>query len=222
MLYIIATPIGNLEDITLRALNVLKSVDSILAEDTRKTAILLNHFSIKKPLHSFYDHNEAQRVPQIVEDLKQNQNIALVSSAGVPTISDPGYKLIRECRKNNLPITALPGPSSVINALTLSSIPHNKFLFLGYLSRKSNEQKKIISQLIEWGGAIVFFESPYRIVKTLENLKEILGERQLTITREMTKKFEEVLELTATCAINHFEKTKPLGEFTIVVDASNS
>jgi len=218
MLYIVATPIGNLEDITLRALRILKEADLILAEDTRKTGLLLKHFEIKKPLKSFHDHNEAKMTPWIIEELKKAKAVALVSNAGTPTISDPGYKLVRECRRNSLPLTAIPGPSSVINALSLSSCAHDKFAFLGYLARKTGERKKTLEKAKGWQCAIVFFESPFRLLSTLKDLKDVMGNKRLTITREMTKKFEEVLELTVEEAIRRFEETKPKGELTIVID----
>jgi 16S rRNA (cytidine1402-2'-O)-methyltransferase len=218
MLYIVATPIGNLEDITLRALRILKEVDFILAEDTRKAGFLLNHFGIKKPLHSFYEYNELKKIPWIIEELKKGKHIALVSSAGTPTISDPGYKLLRACRKESLPLTSLPGPSSITNALALTAIPHEKFVFLGYVPRKGGERARLFGRLKSLSGALVFFESPFRVLSTLHSLRESFGNRRIAIMREMTKKFEEVLELDVEVAIRHFEKTKPKGEFTLILD----
>ena len=217
MLYIVATPIGNLEDITLRALRVLKEVDLILAEDTRKTGQLLKHFAIQKTMESFYEHNERGKMPRVIEELKQGKNIALVSNAGVPTISDPGYKLIRECRRQSIAISSLPGASSVINALALSSLPRDKFVFFGYFLKKASGRRKQLQQVYDWGITAVFLESPFRLLTTLNDIKTLLGKRQLTIAREMTKKFEEVLELSADEAITHFTKKKPKGEFTIVI-----
>jgi len=218
MLYIVATPIGNAQDITVRALGALKEVDFILAEDTRKTSLLLRRFNISKKLVSFYEHNEVKKVPWIIEELKQGANIALVSSAGTPSISDPGYKLIRECRKEALPLTALPGPSSVINAITLSSIPHEKFIFLGYMPRKKTARRKILEQVKEVDAAIVLLESPYRVLSSLKEIKEVLGSRRIAFAREMTKKFEEVLELDTQSALEYFKKNSPKGEFTLIVD----
>ena len=218
MLYIVATPIGNLEDITLRALRVLREVDFILAEDTRKTGLLLKHFAIKKPLHSFYDHNEVKKLPWAIEELKKDKDIALVSSAGVPTVCDPGYKLIRECRSQGLKVTSVPGPSSVINALALSSLPHDKFAFFGYLPRKTSEIKKVLQKAQICQCLVGFFESPFRIVKSLETIKGILGNKRLIIAREMTKKFEEVLDLNLEEAIAHFSKRKPKGELTLFIN----
>jgi 16S rRNA (cytidine1402-2'-O)-methyltransferase len=218
MLYLIATPIGNLEDITLRALRVLKEVDFILAEDTRQSGILLKHFGIDKPMRSFYDHNEAQKVPEVVQELKSGKNIALISSAGSPTISDPGYRLVRECLKEKVAFTSVPGPSSVINALALSNVPHDKFLFIGYLPRKSGQRKKLFQKASATGAAIVFLESPFRLLSALEDIKESIGSVQLTITREMTKKFEQILDLKTDEAIEYFKKNKPLGEFVIIIN----
>jgi len=220
MLYIVATPIGNLEDITLRALRVLGEVDFILAEDTRKISFLLKHFNINKKAISFYEHNEEKKIPWIIEELKTGKNIALVSSAGTPAISDPGYKLIRECRNNLIELTALPGASSVINALSLISLAHEKFVFLGYLPRKKGPLKKMLEKIEGIGAAIVFFESPFRLVSSLKILKEVLGSRKIACVREMTKKFEEVLESGIDGALEHFEKNKPRGEFTVIIEKS--
>ena len=218
MLYIVATPIGNLEDITLRASRILGEVDLILAEDTRKTGVLLKRLNIKKDLVSFYEHNEIRKIPLVIEELKKGRDIALVSSAGTPTISDPGYKLIRTCREEGIPFTSLPGPNSIINCLALSSIPHDKFVFLGYMPRKRNAKKKLLEKVKEWGLALVFLESPYRVLKSLGLIKEVLGEVRVVVAREMTKKFEEVLELGVEEAIEHFSKKEPKGEFVMAVD----
>jgi len=218
MLYIIATPIGNLEDITLRALKTLKEVDMVLAEDTRKTGFLLAHFGIKKPLVSLFEHNEIEKIPWLIQELSGGKNIALVSDGGMPTLSDPGYKLVRECRNGHIALTVLPGASSITCALAFTSIPHDKFAFIGYLPRKHNERKKIFEKLQLWNNAIVFFESPYRIVSALTDIKECVGNKRITVAREMTKKFEEILDVTIDEAILHFTKTKPRGEFTLILD----
>ncbi|MCK4912288.1 MAG: 16S rRNA (cytidine(1402)-2'-O)-methyltransferase [Candidatus Omnitrophica bacterium] len=218
MLYIVATPIGNLEDITLRAVRILGEVELVLAEDTRKTGMLLKRLSIKKELISFYEHNEVKKIPSIIEKLREGKDIAIVSSAGTPTISDPGYKLIKTCREEGIPITSLPGPSSIINCLALSSISHDKFVFLGYMPRKKSAQKKLLEKTKPWGINLVFFESPYRILKSLELIKKSLGEVRLIIAREMTKKFEEVLEMEVSEAISYFSKKEPKGEFVMVID----
>jgi 16S rRNA (cytidine1402-2'-O)-methyltransferase len=218
MLYIVATPIGNLEDITLRALRVLKEVDFILAEDTRKTGVFLKRFEIKKPLISFFEHNEVKKIPWVIEELKNGKHIALVSNAGTPTISDPGYKLIRECRKEALLITSIPGASSITNILSLISLPHDRFIFLGYAPRKHNERKRLFEKIRDWDNAIILFESPFRILSLLKDMKEFVGNKRVAIAREMTKKFEEVLELNLEEAIQHMERIKPRGELTIMLD----
>lgn len=218
MLYLLATPIGNLEDISLRALRILKEADFILAEDTRKTGLLLKHFNIDKLTISFHDHNEAQKTPQIVKMLQEGKHIALVSSAGIPVISDPGYKLVRECRHLNLAVTAAGINCSIINALALSSLPHDKFVFIGYLPRKAGQLKKLFEQIKSWEAAIVFFESPFRIIKSLGGIKGILGNKKITIAREMTKKFEEIAEMTIGEALKNFKDKQPKGEFTVVLD----
>jgi len=217
MLYIVSTPIGNLEDITLRGIRTLREADLILAEDTRKTGLLIKHINAKKNLISFYEHNEAKKIPFIIEELKKEKNIALVSSAGTPTISDPGYRLIRECRKNKIPVTSVPGPSSVITALSLTSLPHEKFIFLGYVPRRQGERRKTFNAVKQQGVTAVFFESPYRIKKTLSDLKDIFGDKKITVLREMTKKFEEVLEMGAQEIIKVFDKKKPKGELVLIV-----
>ncbi|MDD5584605.1 MAG: 16S rRNA (cytidine(1402)-2'-O)-methyltransferase [Candidatus Omnitrophica bacterium] len=221
MLYIVPTPIGNLEDITLRALRILKEVDCVLAEDTRKTGFLLAQFNIKKPLVSFYEHNEIEKIPWVIEELKAGKSIALVSSAGTPTVSDPGYKLVRECRKEALAVTSLPGASSVITALAVSSLPRDKFVFLGYLARKRGERTKLLEKIKTWEVTSIFLESPFRVVSALKTLREVLGNRRVTIAREMTKKFEEVFEGTLEEGLTHFSKHTPKGEFVIVVDREN-
>lgn len=196
MLYIIATPIGNLKDITLRSLEILQSVDAIVCEDTRRTAILLNHYQIKKPLLVLNDFNEAENIDSIVNRLKTGQNLALVSDAGTPLISDPGYKLIRECTAQNLEIDSLPGPSSVITALTLSGLPTDKFMFLGYLPEKPGHRKDILLKLIEISRNIkttyVIFISPYKMAKTFDDLKNVFGDIEFTLAHELTKIHQSV------------------------------
>lgn len=218
MLYIVATPIGNLEDITSRALRILKEVDLVLAEDTRKTGFLLSHFGIKKPLVSFFEHSEIKKIPWVIGELKSGKTIALVSDAGTPTLSDPGYKLVRECRKDKLPITVIPGPSSITSALASTSIPHDKFIFLGYLPRKHNERVRLFEKLRGLEAAIVFFESPFRVLASLRDLKEVTGNVRVALARELTKKFEEVFEADINEAILHFEQVKPRGEFVVIID----
>ena len=217
MLFIVATPIGNMEDISLRALRILKEIDFILAEDTRKTGMLLKRLEIKKKMVSFFDHNEVKKMAWVMEELKKGKKIALVSSAGTPTIADPGFKLVRECRSANIEVTSIPGPSSVINALVLTSIPHDKFLFLGYLSRKKGDRIKCFQKIKEINITSVFLESPYRVLRSLIDLKEVLGDRKIAVIREMTKKFEEVLEGSLGEAISNLNKKPLKGEIIVIV-----
>lgn len=219
MLYIVATPIGNIEDITLRALKIFREADFILAEDTRKTGFLLKRLGIEKPLVSFFEHNEAKRIPWVLDELRKGKNIVLVSSAGTPSICDPGYKLVRACRSQNLALTSLPGPSSLINALAISSLPHEAFSFLGYLPKKTNARKKILKLIKERGITAVFFESPFRIAASLSDIREVCGEVNVCLAREMTKKFEEVFEGTAAEALSHLAGQKVRGEFVVIIGA---
>jgi 16S rRNA (cytidine1402-2'-O)-methyltransferase len=217
VLYIVATPIGNLDDISLRALKILKEVDFILAEDTRKTITLIKHFGIEKPIESFFDHNERFKTPQIVQRLKAGENAALVSDAGTPTISDPGFRLVRECKKEKITVVPVPGASSLLAALAASSAPREKFVFLGFLPKKEGERKKLLGRLLIWDLTAVFLESPQRINKSLTSIREVLGDRKLTIARELTKKFEEILETNTQNAIEYFIGHSARGEFTIIV-----
>jgi len=217
VLYIIATPIGNLEDITLRAIRILKEVDYILAEDTRQSSRLLQHLGIIKPLSSFFEHNEEFKIPKIIDDLSEGKNIALISDAGTPTISDPGYKLIRDCKEKGLPVTGIPGPSSVINALVLSSAPRDKFVFMGYIPKKPGERGRFLCKIKANGLTAVVFETAPRLLKSLQAMAEELGECRLTIAREMTKKFEEAREMTVFQTIEYFQEHEPRGEIVIVI-----
>lgn len=218
MLYVVATPIGNREDITLRALRILGEVDFVLAEDTRKTGNLLNHFKIKNKLISFYEHNEDKKELQILKELKRGKKIALVSSAGTPAISDPGFKLIRGCKQEGIEVVSLPGPSSIIAALSTCSIGTDKFTFFGYLPRKKTARLRFITEIKNFPTTLVFFESPYRILRTLKEFREILGNRKVAVCRELTKKFEEIFERDLGQAIKHFSKKQPKGEFVIILD----
>jgi 16S rRNA (cytidine1402-2'-O)-methyltransferase len=218
MLYVVATPIGNREDITLRALRILKEADYIIAEDTRKTGLLLKHYDIHKPLISFYEHNEKRRIPQIVEDLGAGKTVALVSSAGTPTISDPGYKLICVCREKNLPVTSAPGASSIVTALSLSSLSHEQFMFLGYAPRKTGARKKMFRSISAIETTFVFLESPYRIEKTLADLAQIFKGKRVCLARELTKKFEEVLEGSIEEIAELYKGKKARGEYIVILE----
>lgn len=220
MLYIIATPIGNLEDITLRALRVLKEVDFIIAEDTRKTKKILFHYRIpSKRILSFYDYNKEKRTPQILGLLKEGKTAAFVSSAGTPLISDPGYYLVKRCLKQGLPLTSLPGPSAVINALVLSGLPPDKFFFAGFVPVRSG-QRKFFEMLSSVPATIIFFESPRRLCKTLLMIKDFFPQKTMAILKEMTKIYEtrflgDVEELITKICQN---TSKIKGEITVVLD----
>lgn len=192
MLYIVPTPIGNLKDITLRALEVLQLVDGIICEDTRRTSILSNHYQVKKPLTVLNDYNEAKVSPQIIQKLTAGQNLALVSDAGTPLISDPGYKLVRECLARGIQIDSLPGPSSVVTALTLSGLPPDRFLFVGYPPEKSGKRIKWLEDLKNADSTIIMFISPHKLIKTLEDMMEVFGNIEVVLAHELTKIHQSV------------------------------
>ena len=217
MLYVVATPIGNLDDITLRALDVLRSVDLIAAEDTRHSGNLLRHFEIKKPLVSYHEHNEARRTAELSERLAAGQNIALITDAGMPGLSDPGARLIRHCIAHHLPFTIIPGVSAITTALVGSGFETEKFCFRGFLPVKSGQRIRELTTAAERGETTVFFESPYRLTKTLAACCELLPERQLCVARELTKKFEEFCRGTAADLLAHFTSHPPKGEITLLI-----
>lgn len=229
MLYIVSTPIGNLKDITIRALEVLFSSDVVLCEDTRKTLGLLKEY--QKPgftfpkLVSFYEENEVLRIPEVISWLKEGKNIALVSNSGTPTISDPGFKLIRECWRNNIKVVPIPGPSAVLAALACSGLPTDKFLFLGFLPNKESRRSKLLLDLKEILGimqtTVIFFEAPHRLVKSLKKIKEVFGEIEIVVCREITKIYEETLRNNISFFIEKFEKNKPRGELVILFSLKN-
>jgi 16S rRNA (cytidine1402-2'-O)-methyltransferase len=217
-LFIVATPIGNLEDITLRALRVLKEVDFIAAEDTRHTAILLKHYEIHKPLISYHQFNEAKRASTFLEQLSQGKNIALVSDAGFPGISDPGERLIATCLNHQIEVEVIPGASAVLHALAASGFAMCPFSFRGFLPVKGAQRMRVIASLKEVTETTVFFESPYRIAKTLEAIAEQFPERRVCVARELTKKFEEVLRGTAQELAQDHKGRKWRGEISLVIE----
>ncbi|MBL7130944.1 MAG: 16S rRNA (cytidine(1402)-2'-O)-methyltransferase [Candidatus Omnitrophica bacterium] len=217
MLYIVSTPIGNLEDITLRAIDMLKKADLIAAEDTRHFQKLAIRYQIKTPTTSYHDHNKVQKTPFLIEKLKAGKLVVLVSDAGTPGISDPGFYLIREAIRNNIPVTVIPGASAIISALVLSGMPTDKFIFEGFLSHKHVARQKRLAQLKEEKRTMIFYESPYRIPAFLEDVLEILGDRPIVCVRELTKKFEEVFRGSTADALQHFQRNKPRGEFVVVI-----
>lgn len=218
MLYVIATPIGNLGDITLRALDALKSADLIAAEDTRHSGILLKHCGISKPFISFHEHNEAMRTAQLAERLAAGETVALITDAGMPGISDPGLRLIRECIKRNLPFTILPGPSAILTALVGSGFSTEKFFFGGFLPPKSGGRERDLRAAAAREETSVFFESPHRLLKTLTAAQEIMPERQICVARELTKKFEEFRHGIANDLLAHYNARPPKGEIVLLVE----
>ena len=216
-LYIVPTPIGNLEDITLRAINVLKSVDLILAEDTRTSGKLLKHFDIDTQMHSHHMHNEHKTVKGIVQKLKAGSTIALISDAGTPAISDPGFLLTRACVENDIPVDCLPGATAFVPALVNSGLPNDKFVFEGFLPVKKGRQTRLLL-LAEEPRTIILYESPHKLLKTMSNLCEYFGEeRQVSVSRELTKLFEETKRGTAKSILDYYTNRTPKGEIVIVV-----
>jgi 16S rRNA (cytidine1402-2'-O)-methyltransferase len=217
MLYVVATPIGNLGDITVRALEVLKSVDVVAAEDTRHSGMLLKRFEIKKPLLSYHEHNEAMRTAQLVERLAADENVALITDAGTPALSDPGARLIRACIARGLPLTVIPGPSSILAAVVGSGFSTERFYFGGFLPAKSGRRERELRATAGRGETTIFFESPYRLTKTLAVCTGIMPDRQLCVARELTKKFEEFRHGTAGELLAHYEAHPPKGEIVLVI-----
>jgi 16S rRNA (cytidine1402-2'-O)-methyltransferase len=217
MLYVVATPIGNLGDITIRALEILKDVDFVAAEDTRHSGILLKRYQIDKPLISYHEHNEAMRTAQFVERLAAGEKIALITDAGMPGISDPGARLVRECIKRGLNFTIIPGPSSILTALVGSGFPADKFFFGGFLPVKSGRRERELRAAVARDETSIYFESPYRLTKTLKAAIDLLPDRQLCVARELTKKFEEFRRGTAAELLAHYEAHPPKGEIVLII-----
>ncbi|MBA2586540.1 MAG: 16S rRNA (cytidine(1402)-2'-O)-methyltransferase [Chthoniobacterales bacterium] len=222
MLYVVATPIGNLDDITLRALEVLKSVDLIAAEDTRHSGNLLRHFEIRKPLVSYHEHNEAMSAQELAERLAAGENVALITDAGMPGLSDPGARLIRKCIERELPFTIVPGVSAILTGLVGSGFGLDRFTFRGFLPVKSGQRERELRAAAERAETSAFFESPYRLVKTLAACAEIMPDRMLCVARELTKKFEEFRRGVGTELLAHFEAHPPKGEITFLVSGVES
>ncbi|MBU1032174.1 16S rRNA (cytidine(1402)-2'-O)-methyltransferase [Patescibacteria group bacterium] len=214
ILYIVPTPIGNLKDVTLRALEVLKKVDAIICEDTRRTGLLLNHYQIKKTLIVLNDYNEAREIPKLLLQL-QNNNLALVSDAGTPLISDPGYKLVRECLAQNIPVDSLPGASSILPALTLSGLPPDKFFFLGYFPEKPGHRITLLKTL-KPNITYIIFVAPHKLVKTLENMKEVLGDIEIVLAKELTKIHQSVKKQTIEKWLEELKSKSPKGEYIML------
>lgn len=217
MLYIVATPIGNLKDITFRAVEVLKSVDLIACEDTRRTAILLNHYGIKKPTTSFYQHNRIIKAQYLIGALKKGKSVALVSDAGTPGILDPGYNIINLAIENRIEISFIPGPTAFVHALVLSGRPAHKFIFAGFLPNKPIARKNSLKKLLKLKYTLVFYESCHRIQATLEDIQEVFGDQKIVVARELTKKFEELKRGKPADILTELKAQKPRGEFVIVI-----
>lgn len=218
-LYICGTPIGNLKDITFRQLETLKEADLIACEDTRQTMKLLNHYDIKNRLISYHEHNIKQKGPELIALLKEGKNIALVTDAGMPGISDPGADVIRLCHEENIKVTAAPGPTAVITALVLSGLDSSKYVFYGFLPKNKKEQKLILERLSAEYMTSVFYEAPHRLLKTLKLLKEYIGDnRRISAVRELTKLHEEIICLPVDDMIEHFSNKEPRGEFVLIVE----
>ena len=215
-LFVVGTPIGNLADITYRAVDTLNSVDFIFAEDTRVSKKLLNHYNIDKKIYSYHDHSKDSEVEKLTNLLESGNDVALISDAGTPTVSDPGYRLIRECVKKGVDIVPIPGPSAVTTALSVAGLPSDSFTFVGFLPQKKGRIKKI-EQLSEINNTIILFESPHRLLKTLNQLFEILGNRQVAIGRELTKLYEEIIRGNLKDVIQEFSKKSVKGEIVIMI-----
>lgn len=216
MLYIVSTPIGNLKDITLRALEVLKSVDLIACEDTRRTKILLDHYHIKKPLLSYYSYNKIKRTDELLSLLKEGKEVALVSDSGTPGISDPGTLLIRRTQEENIAFTAIPGPTALIVGLILSGLPTDKFVFEGFLPIKNGARIRKLKELLTIKRTVVVYESPHRLIKLLNEIASLEPDRLLVCARELTKKFEEIKRGKVSDLLKYFSDRKVQGEFTII------
>ncbi|MDE1921071.1 MAG: 16S rRNA (cytidine(1402)-2'-O)-methyltransferase [Candidatus Omnitrophica bacterium] len=216
MLYIVSTPIGNLKDITFRAIETLRSVDLIAAEDTRHTKILLEAYQIQRPLTSFFEHNQLKKTEGLLELLKAGKSVALVTDAGTPGISDPGFLLVRRAMENNVPVSVIPGASACLTALTASGLPAHRFLFEGFLPIKSGARRHKLESLKGFKGTLIFYESPHRLLKTLKDMQDVWEDPVIVVARELTKKFEEVLRDKTSRLMERFRLHAPKGEFVLL------
>lgn len=220
-LYLVPTPIGNLKDITLRALEVLQNVDIIAAEDTRQSLKLLNHFNIRKTLISYHQHNEQGKSENIINQVREGKNIAIISDAGTPGISDPGSVIVLKCIEQNIEFEVLPGATAITTALVYSGLDTTKFIFRGFLPRENKERKPIIDDLVNRSETLIFYEAPHRLLNTLEFLYENVGNRRISMCRELTKLYEEVIRLTLDEAIEYYKQNAPRGEYVLVVEGKS-
>lgn len=222
MLYLCATPIGNLEDITLRVLRILEEVDLIAAEDTRNTIKLLNHFEIKTPMTSYHEYNKVEKAYALIEKMKAGVNIALVTDAGTPAISDPGEVLVQKCYEEGIAVTSLPGPAACITALTLSGLSARRFAFEGFLPPEKKEHKQVLEALASETRTFILYEAPHHLIRTLKELRDVLGEdRKITICRELTKRFEDIFPTTLAGALEWYEEHEPKGEYVLVLEGKS-
>ncbi len=217
-LYLCATPIGNLEDITFRVIRTLKEVDLIAAEDTRHSIKLLNHFEIKTPMTSYHEFNKKEKGPQLIEQLLQGVSIALITDAGTPGISDPGEDLVRLSLEAGIEVTSLPGPAACVTALTLSGLPTRRFAFEAFLPSDKKERQQVLKELQKETRTIILYEAPHRLLKTLKELYEALGDKKITIVKEITKRYENVMPTTILEAIRHYGEEEAKGEFVLVIE----
>ena len=222
MLYVVATPIGNLEDITVRALRVLQEVDLIATEDTRRTRILLQHYQIDKPLTSLYDHNELHKAPTLIRRLQEGNSIALVSEAGTPLISDPGYRLVQLAIAQAIPVIPVPGPSAAVAAIAVAGLPTDRFTFEGFLPKKLGKRRKRLEGLRGEPRTLIFYESPRRLYDLLGEMQAVWGDRRVVVARELTKKFEQILRGRITEVRAQLGERAPLGEVTLIVEGAAS
>lgn len=221
MLYICGTPIGNLEDMTYRVVRVLSEVDLIAAEDTRQSVKLLNHFDIKTPLTSYYEHNKDVKGPQLIKLLQEGKDIALVTDAGMPGISDPGEDLIKLCYENNVPVTVVPGPTAVVTALVLSGLNSRSYIFEGFLPRNKKQRAEVLERLVDESRTTVFYEAPHHLVDTLDSIYKTVGDRNIAVARELTKKHETVNRGAVGKVLEYFKENEPKGEFVLVLEGKD-
>lgn len=220
-LYLCATPIGNLQDMTFRVVETLRMADIIAAEDTRNSIKLLNHFEIHTPMTSYHEYNKVEKAEQLVGMLLEGKQIALISDAGTPGISDPGEVLVRMCQENNVPVTSLPGPCACITALTLSGLSSRRFCFEGFLPGDKKERRLVLGELQQESRTMILYEAPHHLVGTLDELLQNLGDRRITLCRELTKKFETVMPTTLCHALEYFKTQDPRGEYVLVVEGKS-
>ncbi|MCI8287852.1 MAG: 16S rRNA (cytidine(1402)-2'-O)-methyltransferase [Lachnospiraceae bacterium] len=220
-LYLCATPIGNLQDMTPRVVETLQAADLIAAEDTRNSIRLLNHFDIHTPMTSYHEYNKVEKARQLTEQMLAGKNVALITDAGTPAISDPGEVLVRMCHEEGIIVTSLPGPSACITALTLSGLSTRRFCFEGFLPTEKKERKMVLTQLTEETRTMVLYEAPHHLVRTLEELYDCLGERKVTLCRELTKKYETVMPTTFVQALEYYKAEEPRGEYVLIVEGKS-